>query len=72
MAKTMTTQEVADALGLTRAGVFNRARIMGVSPVDSGRGHTLATWRASDLSRFGPPRACLARNEAGRPRKGAK
>ena len=64
--ETLTTRQLMDVLKLSRQGVHLAARACGVKPALPGSRAKAALWRASDVPKL------MARNEAGRPRKGAK
>jgi hypothetical protein len=60
--ETMTTRQVAAALGLSRQGVHLAAQACGVKPLERGNHRRQSLWRASDLP------ALMARRKTGRPR----
>lgn len=56
--ETMTTRQVAAALGLSRQGVHLAAKRVGVKPASRGGKDRPALWRASDLPIFMARRTC--------------
>jgi len=52
MTTTITTREIADATGLTRAGVFVAAKRLKIRPAKGGDHRGPSLWRRADLARF--------------------